>query len=73
MFESPCLFEPTFLIREIYIVPIDDKPSFWRKSEIGLRSPTWLRLGIKLAGYGILGTPFVPSHFYEAAFLLNRK
>ena len=27
MFESPCLFEPTFLIREIYIVLIDDRPS----------------------------------------------
>ena len=28
MFESPCLFEPTFLIREIYIVFINDRPFF---------------------------------------------
>lgn len=38
-----------------------------------MRLPTWLRLGLKIAGHGILGNVYEPSHRYEAAcFILLR-
>ena len=61
MFENPCYFEPTFLNLGSQIFGGMTGLDFCyqrRKSEDQMRLPTWLRLGLKIAGYGILGQRF---------------